>query len=289
MPSDKIAAVTATETVPRQGSRDLLDVLTEEFRELRPGAGCPAGTLVELYGAIHQLEQPRSALCLSGGGIRSACFALGVMQALARHRLLFSFDYLSTVSGGGYIGSWLSAWRHHAQDDEAVRAALVARTVDPPDEPAQLQGLRASSNFLTPKTGAMSPDTWTAVALFIRNLVLNWTVFLPLFLAVVLVPIGAAEFVGWAPLWPDVWPQMLVALAAVLLVWGLTQTLAYRLGADGHGLGQKQYLLRILIPLFVAATMLCAVALHPLVVSAATGLGGWLRYGAIAGAVVYAA
>ena len=57
MPSDKIAAVTATETVPRQGSRDLLDVLTEEFRELRPGASCPAGTLVELYGAIHQLEQ----------------------------------------------------------------------------------------------------------------------------------------------------------------------------------------------------------------------------------------
>jgi len=272
---------------PPQGSRDLLDILAEEFRELRLGVNCPAGSLAELYGAIHCLQRPRSALCLSGGGIRSASFALGVMQALARHELLFSFDYLSTVSGGGYIGSWLSAWRYHAQDDGVVRSALIARTVDPPDEPAQLQDLRASGNFLTPKTGAMSPDTWTAIALFIRNLVLNWTVFLPLFLAVVLVPVGAAEFVGWAPRWPKVWPQLLVVLAAVLLVWGLTQTLAYRSGADGHGLGQKQYLLRILIPLYVAATMLCAVALHPLVVSAATGLVGWLHYGAIAGAVVY--
>jgi len=130
---------------PPRGRRDLLDILAEEFRELRPGIDCPAGSLAELYGAAHGLQQPRSALCLSGGGIRSASFALGVMQALARHELLFSFDYLSTVSGGGYIGSWLSAWRHHAQDDEAVRAALVARTVDPPDEPAQLQGLRPAA------------------------------------------------------------------------------------------------------------------------------------------------
>jgi len=289
MASDTNAAEARAAAAPMRGSRDLLDVLADEFRELRPGVDCPAGSFAELYGAVHGLQRPRSALCLSGGGIRSASFALGVMQALARHGLLFSVDYLSTVSGGGYIGSWLSAWRHHAQDDEAVRAALVARTVDPPDEPAQLQGLRASSNFLTPKTGAMSPDTWTAVALFIRNLVLNWIVFLPLFLAVVLVPIGAAEFVGWAPLWPNVSPQLLVVVAAVLLVWGLTQSLAYRSGADGHGLDQGQYLLRILMPLYVASTLLCAIGLHPFIVSAATGLAGWLRYGAIAGAVVYGA
>src|SRR5580693_1291495 len=55
--------------------------------------------------------KPRSALCFSGGGIRSATFCLGVMQGLSHHSLLQEFDYLSTVSGGGYIGSWLSAWR----------------------------------------------------------------------------------------------------------------------------------------------------------------------------------
>ena len=286
MQGDGSAVGSEAATAPRDGSRELLDVLAEEFRELRPGVPCPSTSLPDLYDAIHRLERPRSALCLSGGGIRSACFALGVMQALARHELLFSFDYLSTVSGGGYIGSWLSAWRHHKQDDAVVRAALVARGIDPPDEPPELRGLRASSNFLTPKIGAMSPDTWTAAVLF--NLLLNWTVFLPLFLAVVLAPIGAAEFVGWAPLWPDLWPQLLVVAAAVLLVFGLTQSLANRSGADGHGLSQGQYLRQILVPVYVAATLLSAVALHPLVVTAATGLVGWVRYGAIAGAIVYA-
>jgi len=50
-----------------------------------------------------------TGLALSGGGIRSATFSLGVLIALARRDLLPQFDYLSTVSGGGYIGSFLSA------------------------------------------------------------------------------------------------------------------------------------------------------------------------------------
>ncbi len=49
-----------------------------------------------------------SGLALSGGGIRSASFSLGVMQALAHNDWLKKFDYLSTVSGGGYIGSSVS-------------------------------------------------------------------------------------------------------------------------------------------------------------------------------------
>ncbi|MDX6303281.1 MAG: hypothetical protein QOI77_250, partial [Blastocatellia bacterium] len=48
------------------------------------------------------IPAPRSALCLSGGGIRSATFNLGLLQGLARHELLSKFDYLSTVSGGGF-------------------------------------------------------------------------------------------------------------------------------------------------------------------------------------------
>src|SRR5689334_17613046 len=39
-------------------------------------------------------------LSLSGGGIRSATFNLGVLQTLARLKLLHRVDYLSTVSGG---------------------------------------------------------------------------------------------------------------------------------------------------------------------------------------------
>jgi hypothetical protein len=46
-------------------------------------------------------------LACSGGGIRSATFCLGVFQALARSNFLRRIDFLSTVSGGGYIGTFL--------------------------------------------------------------------------------------------------------------------------------------------------------------------------------------
>lgn len=52
------------------------------------------------------------SLALSGGGIRSASFALGLLQAMAKYKLLKQVDYLSTVSGGGYIGASL-AWMLH--------------------------------------------------------------------------------------------------------------------------------------------------------------------------------
>ena len=45
-----------------------------------------------------------AGVALSGGGIRSATFCLGVMQVLAERRLLKDVDFLSTVSGGGYTG-----------------------------------------------------------------------------------------------------------------------------------------------------------------------------------------
>jgi hypothetical protein len=51
----------------------------------------------------------RVGLAISGGGIRSATFALGVLQSLARLGRLRHVDYLSTVSGGGYIGSFLGS------------------------------------------------------------------------------------------------------------------------------------------------------------------------------------
>src|SRR5512139_3657988 len=55
-------------------------------------------------------DRPLAGLAFSGGGIRSATFNLGITQALAELNLLRQFDYLSCVSGGGYIGGWLSAF-----------------------------------------------------------------------------------------------------------------------------------------------------------------------------------
>src|ERR1019366_8646245 len=60
-----------------------------------------------------------TGLALSGGGVRSATFNLGLLQALAAAGKLKSFDYLSTVSGGGYTGGWWSAWlSRDDRDDE---------------------------------------------------------------------------------------------------------------------------------------------------------------------------
>lgn len=49
-----------------------------------------------------------SGLAISGGGIRSASFCLGVMQSLVANNQLSKMDYMSTVSGGGYLGSALT-------------------------------------------------------------------------------------------------------------------------------------------------------------------------------------
>lgn len=66
-------------------------------------------------------------LALSGGGIRSATICLGVIQALAEVGLLRRLDYLSTVSGGGCIGSWLAAWIKR-EDEVECRAAAAAES-----------------------------------------------------------------------------------------------------------------------------------------------------------------
>ena len=54
-------------------------------------------------------SERRVGLALSGGGIRSATFSLGILQALSSGRHMSSIDYLSTVSGGSYIGSFFGA------------------------------------------------------------------------------------------------------------------------------------------------------------------------------------
>src|SRR5260221_12324806 len=54
-------------------------------------------------------DAPVVGVALSGGGIRSATFCLGLFQALAKQRFVRRIDILSTVSGGGYFGSFLGA------------------------------------------------------------------------------------------------------------------------------------------------------------------------------------
>ena len=177
------AANTASAPEP-VATTDTVTMLCAELRQVR---GIPPGATADVIAV--NLERPLSALCFSGGGIRSAAFNLGVARALAKSGLLGKFDYLSTVSGGGYIGSWLQVLiKEQPGVTHAARiAAAQTKLADP--HSVELRALRDFGNFLTPRVGLGSPDTWATVVLYLRNLLLNWLVLAPVFLLAVLGPI----------------------------------------------------------------------------------------------------
>ena len=298
-----------------------------------------------------------TAVCLSGGGIRSATFNLGVLQGLARHGLLDKFDYLSTVSGGGYIGSWFSAWINRTGSVEKVQAVLskdklfsvlfglndfkticdeneptdsldnleilkakleaekeffgektvgklskiklpeksvlrknpaefyklkefakelckqlnriilkveneseklktqlvetenLARSkakrkifedklfTSKPDEteeifetdierhdiePEEITHLRTFSNYMSPRHGLFSTDTWSLLGVYLRNLLLNWTVFVPFIAAVLLLPKICALLIGFEPSeTAKLWILILSLIAGIIGVCNL--------------------------------------------------------------------
>jgi hypothetical protein len=172
---------------------------------------------------------------LSGGGIRSATFNLGVIQALAELKLLQRFDYLSTISGGGYIGSWLSLFiKRYAGGDVAVAEdALMARDEHGLEHRA-IRFLRAFSNYLTPRLG-LSKDTLVAVATYARNLLLNLTILVTLLGALLLVPrivaLAAEHLRAWGPL--DAWYDWIMIALFVAPTFVVALGLLYQPPAAG--------------------------------------------------------
>src|SRR5206468_1823907 len=170
-----------------------------------PSSSEPKARLKALWDAVHGLKEKRAALCISGGGIRSATFGLGILQGLARCGLLEKFHYLSTVSGGGYIGSWLSAWiKNHPKGVDEVMAELRCRpdsALNP--DPRPIRHLRKFSNYLAPKTGLTSVDFWTLITTFIRNMFLNWLVLISLLGAVMMIPRFYLVAITLAPNWAE--------------------------------------------------------------------------------------
>jgi hypothetical protein len=168
------------------GTQDVLCQELDEIESRRRRRSNSAGTFVRDDFETHWQRAQRlqlSALCLSGGGIRSAAFCLGVLQSLATKHMLRQFDYLSTVSGGGFIGGWLQVLIGQAGGVGAAEDAIAQ------SRPPALRRLRAYTNYLTPQTGPLSADAWAAGVLYLRNLLINWAVFAPLFLLLVLIPI----------------------------------------------------------------------------------------------------
>jgi MFS family permease len=127
------------------------------------------------------------------------------MQALAHSGLLKRFDYLSTVSGGGYIGSaitWLvsdlagdsyRARRGEKQTGKGPKFGLNkndfpfgcddpapdASRSDDPDQKKMLSYLRQHGNYLAPGAGI---SLFSLVGVILRGMLLNLFVWIPVFI-----------------------------------------------------------------------------------------------------------
>ena len=111
-------------------------------------------------------------VALSGGGVRSAIFNLGILQALDRHGILPFVDYLSTVSGGSYLGG---AWSASASGgSEASRFPFRAQP-DGSDAPAMVR-LRDHSSYMVD-----DGIDWVRILLVLfRGMLVNLAAILPI-------------------------------------------------------------------------------------------------------------
>ncbi|MCI0653736.1 MAG: patatin-like phospholipase family protein [Methylococcaceae bacterium] len=178
------------------GTRALLDAERAYIKKWRASAGRSVDAA--------SLTDHLSGLALSGGGIRSATFALGVLQALAHYDLLKGFDYLSTVSGGGYVGSALT-WLLSQKAKDATADNDIAfstgkqdfpygtdnPTPDNPDTPrkdrpsqrAMLNFLRSHGYYLAPGSGI---NIFALIGVILRGTALNLIVWLPVAMLVLI-------------------------------------------------------------------------------------------------------
>jgi hypothetical protein len=190
-----------------------------------------------------------SALCFSGGGIRSASFSLGILQGLARFSLagsaekgfLHQLNYLSTVSGGGYTGSWLMGWARRSNFCDAIEQLGSAGKTAGDPEPDPVSYLRDYTSFLAPRYG-FSVDTATLATIVLRNLFLNWIVFLPCLVVVILLPrllaMASNSFAAWIIFLPPYAEYSLMWVAMILIAlagW----IVAYRAWQPARALGEQ--------------------------------------------------
>jgi hypothetical protein len=277
----------AKEDSSGDSSLPLHEVLETEFVVLHgelpsgyPSSSEPRTRLSTLWNAIHGLKEKRAALCISGGGIRSATFGLGILQGLARCGLLNKFHYLSTVSGGGYIGSWLSAWIKNDPDGiTGVVDELKRRpdsTLEP--EPQPIRHLREFSNYLAPRTGLTSVDFWTLIATFIRNMFLNWLVLISWLAAAMMIPRLYLAAINLQPNWPawgpdmdltkytqlvdqikhnwDIWLNILLAIGGALIAVAMAYAIIDVPSTGNARLPQRRFLEFRQLPLMLAALVL---------------------------------
>ena len=193
-------------------------------------------------------------LAFSGGGIRSATFNLGVLQALRDLDVLRYVDYLSTVSGGGFIGGWLAA--------NVSRTTHWLGKLTSWEE--SIAYLREYSNYLAPRSGLFSPDTWTMWGIWARNaFLIQLTALAWLIVLLLLVFLGQHAFFegGQSPAWFHGVPRSRLLTAAMMvpvglsLLWNLIQT---RRSSTKWAFSTAQVQLLAVVPSCIASFLVAA-------------------------------
>ena len=168
-------------------------------------------------------------LAISGGGIRSASFALGVLQSLDENNKLRSIDYLSTVSGGGYIGASLT-WFNYLNKKKSPHwkfpFAMGAGTRNSmgTNKDIPLDYLRQHADYLLPL--GISSISLLGVAL--RNMTLSISVYLAVIVSILFLTIFLFEPMKWVLPFSDTWPEASAftqAAVIITMLFGLTSFL----------------------------------------------------------------
>jgi hypothetical protein len=195
----------------------------------------------------------RLGIAFSGGGIRSACVAIGVMQRLAQSGILKQAHYLSAISGGTYAMSWLTAWTKRLGDFSVVQGCLGNNTnngvpskpAEPPQysrflEPNPLHYLRRYSSYLIPQMGLFSGDTFAAISIYLRNLLLNQVMLVAALVSVTIVLQQITPTIGWATALDTCW--LVIGISMTVVLFGVATVLVWRALArlpESHTPGKK--------------------------------------------------
>jgi hypothetical protein len=207
---------------------------------------------------IHVPETARVGLALSGGGIRSATFNLGVLQELEKKKFLKHVDYLSTVSGGGYIGGFWMGWLKERADQVPKPTDQVPKPTEHfPDtgtpgrsDSPEIRHLREFFNFIVPRKGLFKPEMWQAVVAMISGIIPTIFIGCVLVFAVIAIrrslglvagPVTASFFEASGMSNPALAFAIFVGLAQGVLtglaLWGLEIKWLHGTGGDCRCLG----------------------------------------------------
>ena len=180
--------------------------------------------------------EDRLGIAFSGGGIRSASVGLGIAQRLARAGILRQAHYFSGISGGGYLVGWLTAWTKRKGRFADVEGCLgyntdngnPPRSATPPDfqrflEPDPLHYLRRYVSYLTPRLGLLSGDTLAAVAIYLRNVLLNQIMLAAALISLTLLLQLLTPTLAWSHRASVVWLWAGLSVALVLFIVGVHQ------------------------------------------------------------------